>query len=147
MLRVCQLGLVVMVGGAEARAFGPNVGEFRKPVPANLALNAEVPLLGCAYDPVQGNNEFDQALNRPRKIGRALLEQGKGAWTEACKKRRYGNERLRGGCSKRRNRKRAVGCKQVGQTARPWQEANLKRKSGRSDGEVIYRTQVFAHGV
>src|SRR5260370_16757819 len=133
MLRVCQLGLVVMVGGAEARAFGPNVGEFRKPVPANLALNAEVPLLGCAYDPVQGNDEFDQALNRPRKAGRALLEQGKGAATEACKKRRYWNERLRGGCSKRRNGKRAVGSKQVGQTACPLPATNLKRNNARSN--------------
>src|SRR4029077_19150109 len=85
MLGSCQPGLVVIDGRAQARAFGPNVGELPKPVPANLALNAEIPLLGCAYDPVQGNNEFDQALNRPRKTGRALLEQRKGAGRQACK--------------------------------------------------------------
>ena len=77
MLGRCQPGLIVIDGRAQPRAFSPNVGEFRKPVSANLALNAEVPLLGCAYDPVQWNHEFDRALNRPRKTGRALLEQGK----------------------------------------------------------------------
>lgn len=86
MLRGCQRGLVVIDGRAQARPFGPNVGDLRKPVPANLALNAEVPLLGCAYDPVQGNDEYDQALNRPGKTRRALLEQGKGAWSEAFEK-------------------------------------------------------------
>ena len=129
------------------RAFGPNVGELRKPVPANLAFNAKVPLLGCAYDPVQRNSGFEQALNRPRKTGRALLEQGEGARLEACKKRRHWNKGLCGRCSERRNRKRAVGCKKVGQTICSWKKANLKRKNWRSNSEVIYSTQVFAHGV
>ena len=129
------------------RAFGPNVGELRKPVPANLALNAKVPLLGCADDPVQRNSGFEQALNRPRKTGRAFLEQGEGARLETCKKRRHWNKGLRGRCSERRNRKRAVGCKKVGQTICSWKKANLKRKNWRSNSEVIYSTQVFAHGV
>ena len=139
--------LVVVRGRTQARAFGPNVGELRKPVAANLALNAEVPLLGCADNPVQRNHEFDRALNRPGKTGRALLDHRKGARTEARKKRGYWNEGLRWGCSEKRNGKRAVGCKQVGQTACPRQEAHLERKGGRGNREVICRAQVFAHGV
>jgi hypothetical protein len=77
MLGGCQPGLIVIDRGAQARALSPNVDKLRKPVSANLALNAKVPLLGCAYNPVQWNHEFDRALNRPRKTGRALLEQGK----------------------------------------------------------------------
>jgi hypothetical protein len=29
----------------------------------------------------------------------------------------------------------------------PWQEANFKRKNGRNNSEVIYRTHVFPHRV
>jgi eukaryotic-like serine/threonine-protein kinase len=71
---------------AVARAFGPDVSELREPVLTNLALYAEVPLLGCAYDPVQRNKEFERALNRPRKTRRALLQQGERARSEAGKK-------------------------------------------------------------